>query len=73
MGASFATYDPFDDYMDMSMQMGYVLLFSICWPLVAACASINNALEQRSDLYKDPPDLSQLGSFGCPHSRGTGP
>ena len=32
--------------------MGYVLLFSIVWPLTAVCASVNNALELRSDLYK---------------------
>ena len=47
-----SSYDTFSDYMDMSMQMGYVLLFSIAWPLSALCASVNNILEIRSDLFK---------------------
>jgi len=36
----------------MSMQMGYVLLFSIAWPLAAVCATVNNVFEIRSDLFK---------------------
>jgi len=50
--SSISEYDTFGDYMDMSMQCGYVLLFSIAWPLTAVCAAINNALEIRSDVYR---------------------
>jgi len=50
--ASLEPYDPFGDYMDLSMQCGYVLLFSIAWPLTSVCASVNNVLETRADFFK---------------------
>ena len=45
-------YDTFGDYMDMSMQCGYVLLFSVAWPFTAVCAGVNNVLELRADLFR---------------------
>jgi len=50
--SSLAPFDPFGDYMDLSMQCGYVLLFSIAWPLCAVCAAINNLFETQADFFK---------------------
>ncbi|KAF8375114.1 anoh-2, partial [Pristionchus pacificus] len=47
------TYDrPLDDYLEMFIQFGYVLLFSPAFPLAALSALLNNKLEVRVDAFK---------------------
>ncbi|EYB97992.1 hypothetical protein Y032_0135g1936 [Ancylostoma ceylanicum] len=46
-------YDrPLDDYLEMFIQFGYVLLFSPAFPLAALCAVVNNVVEIRVDAFK---------------------
>ncbi|VDM82160.1 unnamed protein product [Strongylus vulgaris] len=48
-----AVYDrPLDDYLEMFIQFGYVLLFSPAFPLAALCAVVNNVIEIRVDAFK---------------------
>ncbi|XP_075467214.1 anoctamin-8 isoform X3 [Ascaphus truei] len=44
--------DTFQDYQEMFVQFGYVVLFSSAFPLAAACALVNNIIEIRSDAFK---------------------
>lgn len=44
--------DTFQDYQEMFIQFGYVVLFSSAFPLAAMCALINNVIEIRSDAFK---------------------
>uniref|UniRef100_A0A8C7M068 Anoctamin n=1 Tax=Oncorhynchus kisutch TaxID=8019 RepID=A0A8C7M068_ONCKI len=44
--------DTFQDYQEMFVQFGYVVLFSSAFPLAAMCALINNIIEIRSDALK---------------------
>ncbi|XP_058871253.1 anoctamin-8-like isoform X2 [Acipenser ruthenus] len=44
--------DTFQDYQEMFIQFGYVVLFSSAFPLAAMCAIINNIIEIRSDAFK---------------------
>ncbi|XP_053822015.1 anoctamin-8 [Vidua chalybeata] len=44
--------DTFQDYQEMFIQFGYVVLFSSAFPLAAACALLNNVIEIRSDAFK---------------------
>ncbi|NWV17112.1 ANO8 protein, partial [Origma solitaria] len=44
--------DTFQDYQEMFIQFGYVVLFSSAFPLAAMCALVNNVLEIRSDAFK---------------------
>uniref|UniRef100_A0A4W5S1R8 Anoctamin n=1 Tax=Hucho hucho TaxID=62062 RepID=A0A4W5S1R8_9TELE len=44
--------DTFQDYQEMFVQFGYVVLFSSAFPLAATCALINNIIEIRSDALK---------------------
>uniref|UniRef100_A0A8C8DSF4 Anoctamin n=1 Tax=Oryzias sinensis TaxID=183150 RepID=A0A8C8DSF4_9TELE len=44
--------DTFEDYQEMFVQFGYVVLFSSAFPLAAMCALINNIIEIRSDAFK---------------------
>ena len=43
---------PFDDYMEMAIQFGYVLLFGAAFPLVPFLALIETTLEVRVDAWK---------------------
>lgn len=43
---------PLDDYLEMFIQFGYVLLFSPAFPLAALCALANNLFEVRIDAFK---------------------
>uniref|UniRef100_A0A1I8BU26 Anoctamin n=1 Tax=Meloidogyne hapla TaxID=6305 RepID=A0A1I8BU26_MELHA len=43
---------PLDDYLEMFIQLGYVLLFSSAFPLAPLCAFLNNLLEARVDAFK---------------------
>ncbi|KAE9421474.1 hypothetical protein Angca_002238, partial [Angiostrongylus cantonensis] len=48
-----AVYDrPLDDYLEMFIQFGYVLLFSPAFPLAALCVVMNNVVEIRVDAFK---------------------
>ncbi|XP_029849538.2 anoctamin-8 [Ixodes scapularis] len=42
----------FEDYLEMFIQFGYVVLFSSAFPLAALCALLNNVVEVRSDAFK---------------------
>lgn len=42
----------YDDYLEMFIQFGYVLLFSSVYPIAAFWAVCNNVLEVRSDAFK---------------------
>ncbi|XP_053558904.1 anoctamin-8 isoform X2 [Bombina bombina] len=44
--------DTFQDYQEMFVQFGYVVLFSSAFPLAAVCALFNNIIEIRSDAFK---------------------
>ncbi|XP_042635979.1 anoctamin-8 isoform X1 [Catharus ustulatus] len=44
--------DTFQDYQEMFIQFGYVVLFSSAFPLAAMCALLNNVIEIRSDAFK---------------------
>ncbi|XP_071509336.1 anoctamin-8-like [Diadema antillarum] len=44
--------DTFDDYLEMLIQFGYVILFSSAFPMAGMCALINNIIEIRSDAFK---------------------
>ncbi|GFW67913.1 anoctamin-8 [Trichonephila clavipes] len=42
----------FEDYLEMFIQFGYVILFSSAFPMAAMCALMNNVIEIRSDAFK---------------------
>jgi len=42
----------FDDYLEMTVQFGYVTLFASAYPLAAVFAILNNLVEIRSDAFK---------------------
>ncbi|XP_035660381.1 anoctamin-8-like [Branchiostoma floridae] len=44
--------DTFEDYLEMFIQFGYVVLFSPAFPCAAMCALMNNVIEIRSDAFK---------------------
>lgn len=49
----FFQYDgTFADHLEMTIQLGYVILFSSAFPLAALCAMLNNLIEIRSDAFK---------------------
>uniref|UniRef100_H3CDA5 Anoctamin n=1 Tax=Tetraodon nigroviridis TaxID=99883 RepID=H3CDA5_TETNG len=53
MESCMPTYaDTFQDYQEMFVQFGYVVLFSSAFPLAAMCALINNIIEIRGDAFK---------------------
>ncbi|KAK9709379.1 Calcium-activated chloride channel [Popillia japonica] len=42
----------YDDYLEMYIQFGYVVLFSSVYPIAAFWAILNNILEIRADAFK---------------------
>ena len=42
----------FEDYLEMFIQFGYVILFSSAYPLAGLCALLNNLIEIRGDAFK---------------------
>ncbi|XP_018328855.1 anoctamin-8 [Agrilus planipennis] len=42
----------FADHLEMTVQLGYVILFSSAFPPAALCAMLNNLIEIRSDAFK---------------------
>lgn len=45
-------YQIFEDYAEMALQFGYVVLFSSAWSLAPLACLINNFFEQRTDAFK---------------------
>ncbi|CAD6971097.1 unnamed protein product [Tilletia controversa] len=45
-------YDPFGDFAEMASQFGFVVLWSVIWPLNPVFAFVNNFFELRTDLLK---------------------
>lgn len=45
-------YDTFGDYAEMATQFGYIVLWSVIWPLAPIMGFINNFFELRSDALK---------------------
>jgi len=45
-------YEPFDDYLEMVIEFGYVCLFASVFPLGAVLSFVANFVEVRSDLFK---------------------
>ncbi|XP_019755048.2 anoctamin-8 isoform X1 [Dendroctonus ponderosae] len=51
--SSLYKYDgTFADYLEMTIQLGYVILFSSAFPPAAICAMLNNLVEIRSDAFR---------------------
>lgn len=51
--SSLYKYDgTFADHLEMTIQLGYVILFSSAFPSAAMCAMFNNLLEIRTDAFK---------------------
>ena len=42
----------FDDYIELWLQFGYVVLFASVYPEAAVFAFINNIVEEKSDFFK---------------------
>ena len=62
-------YDTFDDYLEMMIQYGFVVLFVISFPLTPALALLNNVFELNIDaskicLYMKRPVPVATGSIG---------
>ncbi|ETV63934.1 hypothetical protein H257_19130 [Aphanomyces astaci] len=45
-------YDPYDDYHTAMVQFGFVVMFSMLWPLMPLCCFCINALKYRGDGYR---------------------
>lgn len=45
-------YENFDDYIEMTVQLGYAIMFAAAMPLAATVACAYTAVEMRSDLFK---------------------
>ncbi|KAF1334489.1 Protein required for meiotic chromosome segregation, partial [Globisporangium splendens] len=45
-------YDPYDDYHDATVQFGFVVMFSMLWPLMPVACMIVNALKTRGDGFR---------------------
>lgn len=45
-------YNTYEDYLEMYIQFGYVVLFASVAPLAAAAALLNNFIEIRLDAFK---------------------
>lgn len=45
-------YESFDDYLEMVIQLGYVMLFASAFPLAAPLSLLCNIIEARSDAFK---------------------
>ncbi|KAM0790940.1 hypothetical protein ACM66B_004245 [Microbotryomycetes sp. NB124-2] len=49
---SLPEYSTFADYAEMTTQFGYLVLFSLIWPIAPLWSFINNFFELRSDAFK---------------------
>lgn len=50
--AELEVYDVYDDLREMVVQFGYLVLFSVVWPLAPVSFLINNWIELRADAVK---------------------
>lgn len=50
--SSLLEYNTYEDYLEMYIQFGYVVLFASVAPLAAAAALLNNFIEIRLDAFK---------------------
>lgn len=50
--ASLPTYTVFADYAEMTLQFGYMVLWSVIWPIAPVWSFVNNFFELRGDAYK---------------------
>lgn len=50
--AELEEYQPFDDWIEMIIQFGYVTLFASAYPLAAFIAIFANMIEMRTDCWK---------------------
>ncbi|KAF0701232.1 Aste57867_8269 [Aphanomyces stellatus] len=46
------TYDPYEDYHTTMVQYGFVVMFSMLWPLMPLCCFVINALKYRADGFR---------------------
>ena len=69
-----AIMDPYDgtheDYLELFIQFGYVLLFIVTYPMASLWALINNVLELRTDAFKlsrvfRRPPVARVGHIGA--------
>lgn len=45
-------YDPYGDYHDATVQFGFVVMFSMLWPLMPVACMVINALKMRGDGFR---------------------
>ncbi|KAM0748366.1 DUF590-domain-containing protein [Meredithblackwellia eburnea MCA 4105] len=50
--ATLPAYKVFADYSEMTVQFGYLTLFSVIWPIAPLWSFVNNFFELRSDAFK---------------------
>lgn len=46
------SFELYTDYVEMAIQLGYILLFALACPLASFVALVSNVVEVRSDLFK---------------------
>jgi anoctamin-10 len=49
---NYEAYDTFDDYLEIVLEFGFLVLFAECFPLAPIIILIVNNIEIRSDLFK---------------------
>ena len=59
-----------EDYLELFIQFGYVLLFMVTYPMASFWALINNVLELRTDAFKlsrifRRPPVARVGHIGA--------
>mmetsp|Transcript_15959 Transcript_15959/g.40546 ORF Transcript_15959/g.40546 Transcript_15959/m.40546 type:complete len:684 (-) Transcript_15959:3086-5137(-) len=47
-----AEYEAFDDYLEMVIQYGYIVMFASAFPAASAISALYNIIELKSDTYK---------------------
>ena len=52
VSADKSQYDTFDDYAELVVQLGFLSLFVVCFPLAPFFAVLSNLVEVKVDLYK---------------------
>ena len=59
-----------EDYLELYIQFGYILLFMVTYPMAAFWAWVNNVIELRVDAFKlvrtqRRPAVSRVGHIGA--------
>eukprot|EP01064_Diplonema_japonicum_P012879 TRINITY_DN2022_c1_g1_i1.p1 TRINITY_DN2022_c1_g1~~TRINITY_DN2022_c1_g1_i1.p1 ORF type:complete len:704 (+),score=141.56 TRINITY_DN2022_c1_g1_i1:51-2114(+) len=60
-----AEYEAFDDYLEMVIEFGYVVLFASAFPLAAVLSLFCNFIEMKSDLFKLANVYQRPNSMRC--------